>query len=723
MNAEEYLAALNDEQRAAVVHTGSPLLILAGAGSGKTRVITTKIAYMISELDVAPSSILAVTFTRKAADEMRTRAAALDERAARSQIRTFHSFGAWFLRTYGEDSDLALQSNFTVYDEDDSASLLLSAVPGLARRDAASYVSRISLAKDYCLLPGDPALEGFSRLPNFAEYYKKYQERLEKTGNVDFGDLILLPYLILRGDELIRDTVQSRFRVILVDEYQDTNVAQFKLLKALAGPGAYVCVVGDDDQSIYKFRGAEVQNILNFQKEFPGTTVIRLEKNYRSTQEILSCAQSVVEHNEGRLGKALRSVRGAGKRPTLVYLPTQDDETALCANLIEQSHARGVPYASWAILYRTNAQSMGFESLFLRERIPYEIVGSLRFYEREEVKDALAWLSFIVNPRDEVSFRRIVNKPARGIGNTTQAKVIAASRGTSVLDGLADVKLSAKVRLALESFKATADALSASLAAPPAGSAPAGTAGADDPLASALPGGGEARLSNFVQSVIEKSGLAVYHKQQDERDDTQKIENLEELINSAVLYPLSRQGLIDFLDHVNLDRTLERQTGGESSSDRVTLITLHNTKGLEFKRVIITGLEWGVFPREDKTADELEEERRLFYVGITRAQDELYLTSCSLRRLYGSTRYMQPSPFLAELGDGVRVLGKRADEAPSIESRYRRGAQVYHDDWGSGVITKGYFSDGEYVVVVQFFSGTVKRFLPKYQQSALIIES
>jgi len=733
MNAEDYLSVLNREQREAVEHEGSPLLILAGAGSGKTRVITTKIAYMISELGINPASILAVTFTKKAAEEMKERAINLEPRAQKSQIRTFHSFGAWFLRLCAEDSGIGIQNNFTVYDDDNVCSLISNTIPSLTKKDASHYAKKISLAKDYCLLPGDLELSRICDEPIFPEVYEKYQNRLRRTGNVDFGDLILLPYLILKENDLIRKSFHARYKVILVDEYQDSNVAQFKLLQELSGvnenSGTYVCVVGDDDQSIYKFRGAEIQNILNFKDEFPGTKIIRLETNYRSTSEILNCAGNVVKNNSGRLGKELVSARGKGKKPALVFLPSQDDETEFCYSLIGQAYEHGIPYSDWAILYRTNAQSLGFETEFLHKKIPYEVVGSLKFYEREEIKDIISWLSFIVNQRDEISFRRIVNKPVRGIGNTTQDKIIEVSDGNSILNGAESLKLSKKAKEGFDFFKSLVEKFSAELPDVPVTSEAvllAGQAINENNIVSA----DEKKLSEFIEKVVKESGLEEFHKDQDEEIGTQKIENLQELVNSAVLYPCTKQGLLDFWDHINLDRTLKTESEEENQKDKVTLITLHNTKGLEFKRVIITGMEYGIFPREGKTESELEEERRLFYVGITRAKDELYFTSCGIRRLFGRTNFMIPSPFLAELGNEIRILGQKPDSFSSsrteknpLEKKYCRGACVFHDDYGHGQIIRTSYSDeGEYVVTVSFETGGIKKFLPKYQKKSLLVE-
>ena len=752
---QKYLSLLNPEQKAAVEHDGKSLLILAGAGSGKTRVITTKIAWLIAEKNYDPRSILAVTFTKKAANEMRERAAAMEPQSENCQIRTFHSFGAYFLRLYAEAA--GVDKNFTVYDDDDMVTLIQKSTPGLKKSEAASYARAISLAKDYCFPPDSLRLGEISSEPYFPDVYAAYQKRLRSTGNVDFGDLIMLPVQILAQNQNIARQMHFRYRVIMVDEYQDSNVAQFQFLKALSGvdedSGTYVCVVGDDDQSIYKFRGAEVQNILNFQEEFPGTDLIRLERNYRSTTSILKAADAVVSNNQDRLGKTLVAERGDGKEPDLIFLPNQDDEAAFCAELIKKQFKKGVPYSDWAILYRTNAQSLGFESEFLHKKIPYQVVGTLKFYEREEIKDLLAFLALCANQRDEIAFRRIVNKPARGIGPTSQDKIIdeAKSADKNIIDAAKELAptLSKKAREGIESFCALLDSLCQKL----------------------NEGKAQEKLGVFVEEIIQKSGLEEYHAADDEISGTQRVANMQELANNASLYPLNMDGLLEFLDSIELDKTLASQE--EESLDRVTLITLHNTKGLEFPRVIITGLEQGIFPRGDKSGAELEEERRLFYVGITRAKDELYITSCATRRLYGRTEFMEPSVFLQEAGAGIfKVLGnvppryQRAmensgagdndewsndkwlenewgegiaghehfDDPPQyaapqnsvpkinhpLAKKYGLGQGIYHDDYGEGQVVKAYIKDDEYVIEVQFQNGGPKKFLPAYQGSQLM---
>ena len=753
---EQYLSVLNDEQLAAVKHEGSPLLILAGAGSGKTRVITTKIAYLIGEKNIEPWKILAVTFTKKAANEMRERAVSLDERASQTQIRTFHSFGSWFLRKYAKEA--GLEDSFTVYDDGDMETIVKKAVPELSSKEARIAAHQISLAKDYCLFPEDD-LSIIGSEFDLNDIYKKYQARLRATGNADFGDLIMLPVRIMEEHPEIADYIHSRFSVIMVDEYQDSNIAQFKLLQKLSGveegSSTYVCVVGDDDQSIYHFRGAEVQNILSFEKKFPGTQIIRLERNYRSTGKILHAADLVVKKNVNRLGKTLIADRGDGKQPVLAFLTDQNTEAIFCGNMISQAHEAGGKYSDWAILYRTNAQSLNFEKEFLHKKIPYVVVGSLKFYEREEIKDALSYIALCANPRDEISFRRVVNKPARGLGEKTQDKILEnavewQADGTPLYSNLIEAcrssapSLSKKAREGAEAFCKIFAELDGFLEP-------------DDEEDKSKNEG--LHLSDFIERVIKASGLDEYHKASDEIEGTQRLMNLEELVNSAIPYECSLEGLTEFLDAINLDRTLELSSE-ETSEDAVTLITLHNTKGLEYKKVVITGLEEGIFPRMDKAGADLEEERRLFYVGITRARDELYVTSCASRYMYGSVQFMRPSPFIKEgaaafnaigqvpfsfkkaaaeerfAGVGRRIEGsffdsgaagsnageeQLSEEDLELLEKYKKGTKVYHDDYGYGMIQKCSLNEGEIVAEIQFENGGRKKFLPKFQRKSLDI--
>ncbi len=690
----EYLQDLNPEQLAAVRHEGGNLLILAGAGSGKTRVITTKIAWLVRERGVAPESVLAVTFTNKAAREMRDRAAAIDPECARAYLRTFHSFGAWFLRRNAAAA--GLDPNFTIYDDDDSTTLLHGTAPDLTRAECGRLASRIARAKDYGLAPDAPDLE--ARFPdrNFRRLYAGYEKRLRETGNVDFGDLILLPARVLRDDEAIRNRFHQRFRVILVDEYQDSNVAQFELLKVLAGGGAYVCVVGDDDQSIYRFRGAEVRNILEFPEVFPGTEIVRLERNYRSFQSILDVAGAVVARNEGRLGKTLKAVKAGGPKAKLALLADQDEEAAYASRVAEARAARTGRWSDTAVLYRTNAQSLAFEHLFNKRGIPYRIVGSVRFYEREEVKDALAYLAVLSNPRDEVNFRRVVNKPSRGVGDTSVQAILEAAYASdgdllSASRGAGPLLKTAKSRSGLSAFVSLVDGLRGLLDAP-----------------------GEGRpLSGLVERTVKDSGLAEYHRDQDEIAGTQRAANLDELVNAAADFELSPAGLAEFLETIELDRRLSDQ---EESLEAVTLITMHNTKGLEFPVVVVTGLEQGLFPRDDDEGEDLEEQRRLFYVAATRAKEELHLCSCRSRLLRGRRADFLPSRFIHEIPTGLyETLGGRLP-APAPEGPWKPGLPVYHDDHGSGYViqVKAGPPDSGPLVFVKFETGRVLQFFPKF---------
>ena len=743
---EDYLEILNPEQKAAVEQWGNPLLILAGAGSGKTKVITTKIAYLIHKRQIPSWRILAVTFTKKAANEMRGRVLEMSPLADGAIIRTFHSFGSWFLRKYYEHAGVV--QSFTVYDDEDMVTLVKKACTSLSTKEAKIAAHQIALAKDYCLTPDDD-LSFIGSEFELNDIYKSYENKLKATGNVDFGDLIMLPAQILERDKEIASEIHNRFNVIMVDEYQDSNIAQYKLLQQISGINDnynnYVCVVGDDDQSIYHFRGAEVQNILSFPDKFPGTEIIRLERNYRSTAKILNAASEIVGKNANRLGKTLIAERGDGSKPVLVFLPDQAGEASFCADLINKSVAAKGKYSDWAILYRTNAQSLGFEKEFLHRKIPYKVVGSLKFYEREEIKDTIAYLSLCANPRDEVSFLRIVNKPTRGIGEKTQDKIIEAAFETSSYDdesGTASITYSNL----LEKSKELSDSLSKK--------AKEGIKEFlelyDILLSNFNPG---KPLSEFIERVINDSGLLEMHKSSDEIEGTQRAENLQELINSASPYDCSIEGLTDFLDAINLDRSLELSEDEIAGDDFVTLITLHNTKGLEFNKVVITGLEDGVFPRVDKVGADLEEERRLFYVGITRAKDELYLTSVAKRNMYGSWQFMRPSQFLKDTGGLFTVLGqvpvgfstKSTYSGPSfgknLDSAYyankksefagkeelaetwKKGTKIYHDDYGYGIVYNRRINEGEFIIEVQFESGEKKKFLPEYQKKLMIIKN
>ena len=680
----DYLEKLNPKQYEAVVNQGHPLLILAGAGSGKTRVITSKIAYLVEHCNTLPSSILAVTFTNKAAGEMRDRVANFlgytgDMKAYElPMIRTFHSFGAWILRRNSEYAGLS--PNFSIYDDSDMVSLLKSLEKAGSKRDIKLYVNLISRAKDFGLTPADD-LTAVTFDPDFPAVYKVYQEKLDSIGNVDFGDLILRPVKLLKENSEIRERLSRKFQVILVDEYQDSNIAQFELLKLLAGDGRSLTVVGDDDQSIYKFRGAEVQNIIGFPEYFDGTKVIKLEQNYRSTAPILNLASAVVDKNKGRLGKTLWTARRGGQKPVLAYFTTAQEEAEYCASLVAKDTVET------AILYRTNAQSRLFESVFTRLNIPYRIVGSLRFYEREEIKDTLAWMAFLVNPRDQVSFQRIINKPARGIGKATVDKILASTGGDIAARLKAYIaSTKGKSKAALEDFLEIYNQLSALLAQP------------------------DENLSNLINEILRTSGLLDHYKAEDKEERTYRVDNLIELSNAAAEFPSGSEGITQFLENIELD-------SGAAQTDenaRVTLITMHNTKGLEFDRVIITGLEDELFPgRGADDEDEIEEERRIFYVSITRARKQLYMTSCRQRMIWGRSQFCSPSRFLDEIPPQLLDI-RGGSTKKSAGTGYKVGEYVYRDDYGVGMVIKSWVEAGEPVVVVRFENGQFARFLTKY---------
>ncbi len=684
-----YLNALNPRQREAVLHFGNPLLILAGAGSGKTRVITTKIAYLVDYKGFTPESIMAVAFTNKAADEMRERVRALYPRTEGASIKTFHSFGAWLLRRHAHL--LGLPEYFTIYDEEDSRSLLKSIFEEkIPLPELKDLYRKISRAKDYCLWPHDD-LSAFDLVSpraglDFSDIYRLYNEKLRRTGNVDFGDLIMLSVKLLKDFPQVRQRIKQRFRVILVDEYQDSNVAQFMLLKELYGSN-YLCVVGDEDQSIYGFRGAEVRNILSFSNAFPHTTIIRLEENYRSTQNILEVAASVVDHNVNRLGKTLWTKNPAGAPVVSARLEDQTHEAQFCVDLLKDGN-----YRDTAILYRMNFQSRVFETMFQRLGIPYRVVGTLKFYEREEVKDALAYMALLANPKNEIAFCRVVNKPRRGIGAKSLKKILENrdKAGSDLLNSckLSLPSLSAGAASGVRGFLAIMESLKAELSRAP--------------------------LSGLVNALILETGLYEYYREREGMAGSGKMENLEELINAASEYPVGLEGLCFFLESIGLNSSDENPY---RRTNQVNLITVHNTKGLEFDRVIITGLEDGIFPHYTKTVsglplqgDDLEEERRLFYVGVTRARESLYLTSCRKRTVFGSLKKSEPSQFLKEIPkEHLCIYG-----ASSEEDEFPLGCAVYHDDYGTGIITRKWYEEDRKAVIVRFDSGKSARFILRY---------
>ncbi len=637
-NLQAWIEKLNKDQRDAVLENSHPLLVLAGAGSGKTRVITTKIAYCIQELNINPWNILAVTFTNKAAKEMKDRVIEMLPfyNPNDFNIRTFHSFGVWLLRRFTSEANLA--PSFTIYDDNDSLSLLKSIFPNMQKNELSGIMKKISRAKDMGLTDQDN-LDLVSSDPFFKRAFVEYEKALRKVGNVDFADLISIPNRLLNTNSDVLNFVRRRFKVILVDEYQDSNIAQFNLLNSLVGEDTFICVVGDDDQSIYRFRGAEVKNILSFPQIFPTSKTITLNENYRSTVSILDVASSVIKHNKARHNKKLFTNNFVGEKPTIYYVSDENEEAITVINLIK----RAKNYKNSAILYRTNAQSQTFETLLNRYAIPYKIIGALKFYDREEVKDALALMQLFLNTKDIVNFKRMINKPSRGIGRTSVEKIetLLGETDGDVFDAInlacSKKLLSAKCCNSAKEFI--------------------------DHMKTAYTMIENGELSLGVQKLLANVGLIDYYKKQDISNHTFKVDNLESLINALESYKQNLDGLKDFLEEVCLDRTKLGNNQNEEEEQGVVLITMHNTKGLEFDDVYVVGMEEGLFPSSMSIDEDpnVEEERRLFYVSSTRAKNRLSFFSASSRRIWGRVDFNRtPSRFLDEIDENlVNVVGKK----------------------------------------------------------------
>ncbi|MEV5548972.1 DNA helicase PcrA [Streptomyces sp. NPDC052309] len=651
------LEGLNDNQRAAVVHSGSPLLIVAGAGSGKTRVLTHRIAYLLAERGVHPGQILAITFTNKAAGEMKERVEHLvGPRANAMWVMTFHSACVRILRR--ESKKLGFTSSFSIYDAADSKRLMALVCRDLdldpKRFPPKSFSAKISNLKNELIDEEDfaaQAADGFEK--TLAQAYALYQSRLREANALDFDDLIMTTVNLLRAFPDVAEHYRRRFRHVLVDEYQDTNHAQYALVRELVGtsehpvdvppeaevPPAELCVVGDADQSIYAFRGATIRNILQFEEDYPDATTILLEQNYRSTQTILSAANAVIERNESRRPKNLWTNQGAGSRITGYVADTEHDEAQFVADEIDRlTDAAEAKAGDVAVFYRTNAQSRVFEEVFIRTGLPYKVVGGVRFYERKEVRDVLAYLRVLANPEDSVPLRRILNVPKRGIGDRAEA----------MIDALAQRE---KISFP-QALKRVDDAYG--MAARSANAVKRFNTLMEDLRTIAESGAGPATV---LEAILERTGyLAELQASTDPQDET-RIENLQELAAVALEFEQERADgeeagtLADFLEKVALVADSDQIPDEEDGDGVVTLMTLHTAKGLEFPVVFLTGMEDGVFPhmRALGQAKELEEERRLAYVGITRARERLYLTRSTMRSAWGQPSYNPPSRFLEEI--------------------------------------------------------------------------
>lgn len=663
------LDALNEPQRQAVMATDGPLLILAGAGSGKTRVLTHRTAYLIEECGVNPYNIMAITFTNKAAGEMRERIDQMVGYGSESiWVCTFHSTCVRILRRYIDR--LGFGTNFTIYDSDDQKTLMKDICKRL-EIDTKMYkekmfLSAISSAKDELIDPieFETRAAGDYVKRKQAQVYREYQQALKQNNALDFDDLIMKTVELFKLDKEVLASYQDRFRYIMVDEYQDTNTAQFELIRLLALKYQNLCVVGDDDQSIYKFRGANIYNILNFEHHFPDATVIKLEQNYRSTQNILDAANAVIANNQGRKEKRLWTDNGAGDKITFEQLDTAAEEADFVARDIARRVRKGeYQYKDCAILYRTNAQSRLFEERFITANIPYKIFGGVNFYARKEVKDLLAYLKTIDNGQDDLAVRRIINIPKRGIGAASINKVAlyAQEQEISFYDALCVAeqvpglgKAAAKIRpfvLFIQSMKAKAKLLS---------------------------------VADLLQEVIETTGYVRELEAEGTDEAEARIENIDELISKAVDYAEGEEAptLNGFLENVALVADID---SFDENSDYVVLMTLHSAKGLEFPNVYLAGLEDGLFPSymsitSDNSQAEIEEERRLAYVGITRAKKNLTITYARVRMVRGQTQYGKVSRFVREIPPELlsgKIYEPKTKEEPIEQSTFQKARKAF----------------------------------------------
>ena len=661
-----YLDNMNEMQKQAILHTEGPLLILAGAGSGKTRVLTHRTAYLIDEMGVNPYNILAITFTNKAAGEMRERIDDIVGYGSESiWVSTFHSTCVRILRRYIDR--LGYDTNFTIYDADDQKSLMKDICKRLEidtkQFKEKMFLSVISSAKDELMDPiefENRAAGDFTKRKQ-AMVYKEYQMALKANNALDFDDLIFKTVELFKLDKEVLSSYQERFRYIMVDEYQDTNTAQFELIRLLASKYKNLCVVGDDDQSIYKFRGANIYNILNFEKHFPDATVIKLEQNYRSTQNILDAANNVIANNVGRKEKRLWTENDAGEKITFEQLDSGYEEADYVARDIRRKIRNGeATYKDCAVLYRTNAQSRLFEEKFITSNIPYKIVGGVNFYARKEIKDLLSYLKTIDNGRDDLAVKRIINVPKRGIGATSISRVSNYAQDNeidfySALRRAADIpgvgRAESKIRpfvLFIQGLKAKAEILS---------------------------------VSQLLEEIIQETGYVDELRAEGTDEAEARIENINELISKTVAYEESTDepSLSGFLEEVALVADIDTV---DNDSDYVVLMTLHSAKGLEFDNVYLAGMEDGLFPSymsitSDNASAEIEEERRLAYVGITRAKKHLTITSARMRMVRGETQYGKVSRFVKEI---PKELLKGEVYEPKTQSSYEEhasGASTY----------------------------------------------
>ncbi len=663
---------LNEPQREAVYHTDGPLLILAGAGSGKTRVLTHRIAYLIEERNVNPWNILAITFTNKAAGEMRERVDSLVGFGSESiWVSTFHSMCVRILRRFIDR--LGYDNRFTIYDTDDQKTLMKEVCKKVAIDTKVfkerSLMSAISSAKNELILPDEFELNAggdFAKL-KIAKVYREYEAQLKANNALDFDDLLVKTVQLLQTQPDVLENYQERFRYIMVDEYQDTNTVQFQLVRLLAGKYRNLCVVGDDDQSIYKFRGANIRNILDFEHEFSDACVIKLEQNYRSTGNILNAANRVIANNKGRKEKTLWTANGEGELVHLRQFDTGYDEADFIAEDIKKEVRAGASYNDHAVLYRTNAQSRLLEEKFVAMNVPYKIVGGVNFYARREIKDLLAYLKTIDNGMDDIAVRRIINVPKRGIGLTTINRIqeSAAERGLGFYETLMAPELIPGIGRSaakLDSFAALIEYFKGLT--------------------------GQMSITDLLREVIEKTGYMESLDSEDKEDAQARKENIDELINKAAAYEEAAEDrdepatLSAFLEEVALVADIDSL---DEEQDYVVLMTLHSAKGLEFPHVYLAGMEDGLFPSymtiTSDDRDDLEEERRLCYVGITRAEQELTLTCARRRMVRGETQYNKLSRFIKEIPAELLDTGSRRiepeTEVPVQQNTYAHAREAF----------------------------------------------
>ena len=691
------LTGLNKEQQQAVQHTEGPLLILAGAGSGKTKVLTVRIAHLLAQ-GVNPYEILAITFTNKAAKEMKSRVEGLvGDVANRIWLSTFHSFCAKFLR-FEIDSFLGYNSNFTIYDTSDSQAVIKAALKALNLDDkyypVGAMIAAISDAKNQLLFASDfrkQARDFYQQ--KVADVYEYYERELRKNNALDFDDLLLVAVKLLQSNTAVLDKYSHRFRYVMIDEYQDTNHAQYLLAKLLASHWKNIAVVGDADQSIYAWRGADIQNILDFEKDYPNCRSIKLEQNYRSTKIILDAANAVIDNNEGRPEKNLWTDKTEGTKIQHFTAQSEHEEAAFIGDTIAKKHdIHDVPYGDMAILYRTNAQSRVLEEALIKRALPYTMVGGTKFYDRKEIKDVLAYLRVLYNPFDDLSLLRIINVPKRSIGATTVAKLqdYAREKGTSLFMTLTQLHLidsiKGKTKEKLEEFGILIFTLVSEME--------------------------DKTVLDILESILDRTGYLAQLEESTDPQDQARAENIGELLSVAKDFQdTNPSGTVeDFLEQVALVNDVD---SFEQEEAKVTLMTLHAAKGLEFPIVFLCGLEEGLFPhsRTLMNPEEIEEERRLAYVGITRAEKELYISNATTRTVFGRTSSYLPSRFIdeipEELVDGLRAKRKVPDDIKrhipqhmSVTSRpvtkpivrneviadWKVGDTAIHSKWGNGKV-------------------------------------